>query len=194
MPNNLEAIHSLPDLREEHKDDFWLNNAGDRVDRVLSKWKGEQFTGDWRILKGARILDLGCGTALPDSCHVYEPYFCQIAALNGAEAYGVDLFEALSEDTRVFTHIQADFVDAVRKGKLRNLFPLQNPSFDVIHLWRLTGTGDPFMIKSLKRFELSVGDFFRLLVPQAHDLLKEGGLLAVEDEFICRNGNGFVNV
>lgn len=57
---NLEGIHSLPQFRSESKGDFWLDVIGDRFEEVLEKWVPD-YGGDWRILEGVRILDLGCG-------------------------------------------------------------------------------------------------------------------------------------
>lgn len=130
--------------------------------------------------------------ALPDSCHVYEPYFCRLAAYNGAEVTGVDRFPALAEDVAEFNCIQGDFVEAIAKGQLRDL--LSQDGFSIIHSWRLWETGDPFMGRSLNNLGLTVNGFICLLGPQVYPLFLEDGLLAAEYQFVRKKGTQFVKV
>lgn len=190
---NLEGLHHFREFSERYRDNFWLSVVGDRMERILEKWQGDRFSGDWRVLKGARVLDLGCGTALPDSCYVYEPFFCRLATYNGADVTGVDRFQALPEDAAEFNCIQADFVEAIVKGQLRDLFSAQK-NFNIIHMWRLWDTGDREMKRSLNKLGLTDYSFIRLLGPQVYSLLAQDGLLAAENQFVRKNGSEFIKV
>lgn len=198
VQENLEGIHNLTELELRFKNcelatHFELINQGLRVERVLEKWQGE-LPEDWRIVKGSRVLDLGCGTALPDSYHVYPPYFCRFMTINGAQVFGVDQFAALPEDAAKFTHIQTNFVNLITDGRLKDLFNANVPSFDIIHISRVIDVMEPFFDESLYCMKLTSRQFLNLLLVQSNNLLLERGLLALENEFLRKQGAGFVEV
>ncbi len=188
-------IHSQSDLMDAGV--MWFeDDVIDNLGRLL--W-GEEYQRDWRMFKEAKVLDLGCGWewAPPTLTKRSAPFFCRVLAGQEADIYGVDGAGAINHDFLLYNHIIADMIPWIMNGKLHELTGLGRVTtiagiqFDVINCSRVISkvSPDPGLEGYLAIRKIPIAQVRRALVSQAHNLLREGGILAIDFDFF-RNQNG----
>lgn len=172
---NTEAISSLREAIETEDSD--LIRAAGLVNNLLYYFTGRT---EWSELAGLDILDLGCGSEMTpriDRHQGWPPYFSRLCAACGASVVGIDLYPSLRGDKEKYCHIVADLVPLVVSGGLTEL--LSGRRFDGVNLSSLGGQDWWNSLTATGKNETS---FKSALIRQAPIILKEDGVLMIDDE------------
>lgn len=186
----------LRKVREGMPHSIGILNAESAIDFMLLLWKGSTR---WEQLQGARVLDIGSGSAFsPDILPPFRryPHFARICAINGAIVTAIDKYPQLDFDKTLFTATEMNIVPPVLEGTFSQVPELQSAQFDMIQAEALVGQNpDPMLFEGQdhpKIFELQIKDFVgknkyvrvlgakeftELLKRQCAPLLAEDGVL-----------------
>lgn len=148
--------------------------------------------GDMSVLRGKKVLDLGCGSKTstpietpgrPNSKN-YEPWLCRALQEIGAEPTGVDIEDLENEP---FVHYKIDLT----KPDALSVFP--NDSFDVVNTSFLIGKehASPRIWRLTEKEEEKVQ---QALAEQAARVLTEGGVFAENQSFFIKREGVLVPV
>lgn len=167
-----------------------IEDAASHLDNIIKEWREDSSL---ETLEGARILDIGSGTAeTDDSGHLWWPYFAEIAAVNGAEVTALDIRQQTEFHQRLFTGIQMDIAELVINGELAEHTALQGKEFDIIAAKNFVGSNPAPEIDRLVRDELGVSldNFQAALVEQLKPLVAEGGIIDLDGKTFYRRVSG----
>jgi len=188
--------------------DTSLQYAAYRLDDIVNLLGFTQGAGNgtWKLVNGLTVLDLGCGSiSSPDRSSFdspftvlnmsYKPYLCRLLGQNGAKAYGIDLGEGDKEDEATYTHIQTNIVDQVLTNGLAQIPQLRDIQFDIIHSYCfLGGSPSPVLENCLSVRRLEGSDFNMLLINQATPMLKNKGLLLLDNNYYRKEESRLVKL
>jgi len=163
------------------------------VEEIVTQmvWRLANAVGKLSDIQGKKVLDIACGSntsKAPASIHIhmpfrkiisgrpsrgyttlFEPWFCRILTVLGADPVGVDFGDL---DPEVFTHYRVDL------GKVGALDFLPDHSFDAIQDSRLFGSPEFTAQFPNPQDRLRVA---REISRQERRLLKTGGIIIHSD-------------
>ena len=178
----MQGITSLDAADKLKHPNFRFRPVAERLDDVLKAWKGSKYTGDWGILKGATVLDIGCGSvnSIGFFTNAYEPFFCRLASVNGAQVFGIDIKSPSPEDDKLYTHVYANLLDLAtnKRKKLSNLPSIRGRRFDIIRMCAVVD--DPSLSSGLSIHRIDPESFLEKVKNQTKKMLAEGGVLDLE--------------
>lgn len=118
---HIEGLRQILSLSDEgfkrlstsdEMEDIQILNAISTAQIIIDHVGGNTIA-DLRRLK---LIDVGCGGDGPDLC---PPFFCILAGMYGAEAYGIDLFPYSGDGGEFYTHRQLSLLECLhRDGKI----------------------------------------------------------------------------
>lgn len=92
--------------------------------------------------------------------------------------------EGDKEDEAIYTHIQTNIVDQVLMNGLAQIPQLRDIQFDIIHSYNfLGGSPSPVLEDCLSVGNLEISEFRTLLISQATQMLKDNGLLLLDNNY-----------
>lgn len=150
--------------------------AESKLEEILYHWTGKR---DYGPLRGSHVLDLASGSV--DSPGNWPPYFSRISARHGANVVALDLHPQSKEDSELFSWASVDLIEAVCNQTLSSLEILERESFDIINSANFVGfNSPPGLNRQLQRFGLHQDEFEIILLDQLTHLLKEGGIISLD--------------
>jgi hypothetical protein len=138
--------------------------------------------GDSNInqLRGLKILDIGGGSIFSFSNQEqYLPGFARAASHYGADVTVLDIKRQGEEDSKLFTGIQVDIVEAVLKNNLAGI--IGNKRFAVVHSRNFIGDNvAPRVAYVLEMHKMQRSVFERLLLEQLQPLLADAAVVSFD--------------
>jgi len=190
--------------------DLLKESANLHLELIMARCEksGFKLPDDWP--RGIKVLDLACGSNESERLE-FQAWFARQCSERGAEVLGIDIKPQDPNDKRIYTHYTADIISLIEREELNSfvrdscpssekrifdliysrLFLCQYPSIDVLRRLGMSTTEAFFpetnKEKSLKIFS-KITALSEKLKEQAKPLLKENGLLALEEDlFILKS-------
>lgn len=190
------------DLLSKYESVPYFNSAGARLDSIFAAVEAYQKPD----LNDMTVLDLGCGSATEGGRPpMFEAWFPRYCYAHGAkEVIGVDFDPQSPDDKEYYTHLQQDLIRLLNNSEgLSKILPEHQNQIDLINVFgvMIDRPGHNWATQLGHEEEHNTGKFTdeyyqktaqmrEKLKAQAPQLLKPGGILALEDEVYVLSEQG----